>query len=75
MTLKNMHKMTTILTPEQLEAIKEISKMTRIAQSELFREAVDDLIRKYRGVVNDRFAKNVEKYMEKRNALMERLSR
>jgi len=56
MTLRNMQKMTTTLTPAQMEAMKEISRMTRIAQSELFREAVDDLIRKYRGVVTEDFA-------------------
>jgi hypothetical protein len=75
MTLKHKQKLTTTLTPEQVSKIREISRFTRIAQSELFREAVEDLIRKYEGLVSDDFKDKVETYLDSRKALMERLAR
>ena len=39
---------THVLVPEhQVERLRELSKRTRIAQSEYLREAVDDLLSKY----------------------------
>jgi predicted DNA-binding protein len=39
---------THVLVPEeQIERLRELSKRTRVAQSEYLREAVDDLLRKY----------------------------
>lgn len=73
--LKNKKKMTTTLEPHQIEMIKAISSITRIKQSDLFREAVNDLIKKYQGIVTPGFAKKVDDYMDKRKELMERLSR
>ncbi len=75
MTLRHKQKLTTTLTKEQIETLREISHLTRIAQSELFREAVDDLIKKYRGFVTEEFAGHVETYLDKRHHLMERLAR
>jgi hypothetical protein len=75
MTLKTKRKITTTLSPEQVEIIQTISAKTRIAQSELFREAVDDLIKKYQGAVTEDFAKSVDDYMEKRQTLMKRLAK
>lgn len=75
MPLTNKKKLTTTLTPQQIEMLKTISAITRINQSELFREAVDDLIKKYQGIVTPEFAQKVEAYMERRHNLMERLSK
>jgi len=75
MTLKTKKKITTTLSPEQVEIIHRISAKTRVAQSELFREAVDDLIRKYQGAVTEDFAEKVDDYLEKRQALMKRLAK
>jgi len=74
MTLKAKKKITTSLSPEQFEIIRKISAKTGIAQSELFREAVDDLIKKYQGAVNEEFAEKVDDYLEKRQTLMKRLA-
>jgi hypothetical protein len=73
--LKNKKKLTTTLEPQQIEMLKTISSITRISQSELFREAVSDLIKKYQGIVTPEFARKVDDYMEKRHVLLERLSR
>ncbi len=35
-----------LVEPEQIERLRELSKRTRIAQSEYLREAVDDLLAK-----------------------------
>lgn len=37
-----------LVEQEQVERLRELSKRTRIAQSEYLREAVDDLLVKYR---------------------------
>lgn len=36
---------------DQVEALRELSRRTRVAQSEYLREAVDDLLAKYNGVL------------------------
>ncbi len=36
---------------DQVEALRELSRRTRVAQSEYLREAVDDLLAKYRAVL------------------------
>ena len=38
---------TLYLTPEIQEAVKALSKRTRIPQAALFREAIEDLLKKY----------------------------
>jgi hypothetical protein len=75
MALQTKKKITTTLAPEQLKMVKKISTVTRIAQSELFREAVDDLIRKYHGIVTEEFEKTVDACLERRHALMERFAK
>lgn len=35
------------LTREKLESLKDLSKVTRVRQSEYLREAIDDLLEKY----------------------------
>ena len=40
----------TYLTVEQKAALDRLSKTTRIPKTELFREAVDDLLLKHKGV-------------------------
>lgn len=75
MALKNIKKLTTTLLPEQIEMLKIISNITRINQSELFREAVNDLIKKYQSIVTPEFARKVDAYMQKRHGLMEKLAR
>lgn len=72
--LKNKKKLTTTLEPQQIEMLKTISSITRISQSELFREAVSDLIKKYQALVTPEFARKVDEHMEKRQVLLERLS-
>jgi hypothetical protein len=37
-----------LVTHEQIDRLRELSKRTRVAQSEYLREAVDDLLAKYR---------------------------
>lgn len=37
-----------LVTQDQVERLRELSKRTRIAQSEYLREAVDDLLSKYK---------------------------
>jgi hypothetical protein len=39
---------------DQVEALRELSRRTRVAQSEYLREAVDDLLRKYSQVLGDK---------------------
>jgi hypothetical protein len=73
--LKNKKKLTTTMEPEQIEMLKTISSITRISQSELFREAVSDLIKKYQAVVTPEFARKVDEHMDKRQVLLEKLSR
>jgi hypothetical protein len=75
MPMNNKQKLTTMVTSEQLEMVRNISRVTRISQAELFREAVEDLIRKYRGVVSEEFAGKVQVYMDKRSTLLEKLSK
>jgi len=44
------HKLTSVvfrLSRERLEALKQLSKQTRIRQSEYLREAISDLLEKY----------------------------
>ncbi len=36
-----------LVEPEKVEKLRELSKRTRVAQSEYLREAVDDLLEKY----------------------------
>jgi hypothetical protein len=36
-----------LVPPDQIVRLRELSKRTRVAQSEYLREAVDDLLRKY----------------------------
>ena len=36
---------------DQVEALRELSRRTRVAQSEYLREAVEDLLAKYRAVL------------------------
>jgi hypothetical protein len=36
-----------LVEPEKVEQLRELSRRTRIAQSEYLREAVDDLLNKY----------------------------
>ena len=73
--LKNKKKLTTTLEPHQIEMLKTISSITRISQSELFREAVSDLIKKYQTIVTPEFARKVDEHMDRRQILLERLSR
>jgi hypothetical protein len=73
--LKNKKKLTTTLELNQIEILKSISSITRISQSELFREAVNDLIKKYQGIVTTEFSRKVDDYMDKRHALLERLAK
>lgn len=75
MALKNKKKLTTTLEFHQIEMLKNISSVTRITQSELFREAVNDLIKKYQSLVTPGFAEKVDDYMEKRQVLLKRLSK
>jgi hypothetical protein len=40
-----------LVSEDQVEALRELSRRTRVAQSEYLREAVDDLLRKYNSVL------------------------
>jgi hypothetical protein len=40
-----------LVREDQVEALRELSRRTRVAQSEYLREAVDDLLQKYQGVL------------------------
>jgi hypothetical protein len=40
-----------LVSEEQVEALRELSRRTRVAQSEYLREAVDDLLTKYATVL------------------------
>ena len=40
-----------LVSEDQVEALRELSRRTRVAQSEYLREAVDDLLAKYKGVL------------------------
>ena len=40
-----------LVSEEQVEALRELSRRTRVAQSEYLREAVDDLLAKYQAVL------------------------
>ena len=40
-----------LVNEEQVEALRELSRRTRVAQSEYLREAVDDLLRKYEAIL------------------------
>lgn len=40
-----------LVVEEQFEKLKELSRRTRIAQSEYLREAVDDLLEKYKAKI------------------------
>ena len=40
-----------LVSEEQVEALRELSRKTRVAQSEYLREAVEDLLTKYREVL------------------------
>jgi hypothetical protein len=40
-----------LVREDQVEALRELSKKTRVAQSEYLREAVDDLLAKYSQVL------------------------
>jgi hypothetical protein len=43
---------THVLVPEdQLDKLRQLSRRTRVAQSEYLREAVDDLLKKYKSLV------------------------
>ena len=53
-TKRKMHSV--YLNPEKHELFMQLSRTTRIAQSVLLREAVDDLLKKYR--VAEGVAKN-----------------
>jgi predicted DNA-binding protein len=41
------------LNRDRLESLKELSKATRIRQSEYLREAISDLLEKYEGQIED----------------------
>lgn len=43
-----------LVEPEKVEQLRELSKRSRIAQSEYLREAVDDLLTKYEKMPQDR---------------------
>ena len=40
-----------LVREDQVEALRELSRRTRVAQSEYLREAVDDLLQKYNTVL------------------------
>jgi hypothetical protein len=40
-----------LVREDQVEALRELSRRTRVAQSEYLREAVDDLLQKYQTVL------------------------
>jgi hypothetical protein len=40
-----------LVSEDQVEALRELSRKTRVAQSEYLREAVEDLLAKYREVL------------------------
>ncbi|MBK7858696.1 MAG: ribbon-helix-helix domain-containing protein [Archangiaceae bacterium] len=43
-----------LVSEEQVEALRELSRKTRVAQSEYLREAVEDLLNKYATVLGDK---------------------
>lgn len=43
-----------LVSEEQVEALRELSRRTRVAQSEYLREAVDDLLAKYNAVLGSK---------------------
>jgi hypothetical protein len=43
-----------LVSEDQVEALRELSRRTRVAQSEYLREAVDDLLKKYNTVLEDK---------------------
>jgi len=51
-TKRKLH--TVYLDPDKHELFMQLSKETRIAQAVLLREAVDDLLKKYRAVKGTR---------------------
>jgi hypothetical protein len=42
-----------LVEPEKVEQLRELSRRSRIAQSEYLREAVDDLLVKYEKITKD----------------------
>jgi hypothetical protein len=42
-----------LVEPEKVDRLRELSRRTRIAQSEYLREAVDDLLNKYHRLPGD----------------------
>jgi predicted DNA-binding protein len=48
----NLVQVGTYLPPELAEQLKELSKITRVPQAAYFREAVEDLLRKYEDVLS-----------------------
>jgi hypothetical protein len=40
-----------LVNEDQVEALRELSRRTRVAQSEYLREAVEDLLRKYEAIL------------------------
>jgi predicted DNA-binding protein len=48
----NLVQVGTYLPPELAEQIKELSQITRVPQAAYFREAIEDLLRKYEEVLS-----------------------
>jgi predicted DNA-binding protein len=48
MAPRNLHAQSIYLEPEKAEALDELAALTRIPKAVLLREAVDDLLTKYR---------------------------
>jgi predicted DNA-binding protein len=48
----NLVQVGTYLPPELAERIKELSQITRVPQAAYFREAIEDLLRKYEDVLS-----------------------
>jgi hypothetical protein len=47
----------TYLSPEMAVRLKRLSGLTRVSQAAYFREAIEDLLRKYKGSVRKKRAK------------------
>ena len=43
----NLVQVGTYLEPEMAEQLKELSRITRVSQAAYFREAIEDLLKKY----------------------------
>ncbi len=48
----NLVQVGTYLPPELAEQLRELSQMTRVPQAAYFREAIEDLLRKYEEVLS-----------------------